>query len=448
MGAKAAGGRRALTFDDRLAIERGLNRGDRVAWIARSIGRAPKVVSGEIRRNWTDDPRGMLAARTRNICAKAGRCEARGLCGGACRMRCSRCKDLLCNSLCPEFEARPCPRLESSPFCCNACPRRVGGGCRHPYRFYEAKWAQDLADARRSDARRGIDCDPGEFEAAIAVISAGLAKGQSPAHIFAASGDSIPFGVRSLYNYLGGAKAGDLTKLDLPRAVRYKPRAKSRPGGASSIPRELLEGRRWADFCALDQADRDNAVETDTVVGRLGRDERCILALFVRRIGFQFYILLPSKSARSVVEAIDALQSVCGPRFSQMFGLVVTDRGTEFSDVERIEHGRNGVKRLSLYFCDPLQSQQKARAERCHEELRRILPKGKTNFDALTRRDMAACMSHVNSYLRGSMGWMAPIEMARLVLPPGVLDAYGVERIDPKEVNLTPHLVPHAIARP
>lgn len=28
-------------------------------------------------------------------------------------------------------------------------------------------------------------------------------------------------------------------------------------------------------------------------------------------------------------------------------------------------------------------------------------------------------MSHVNSYLRGKMDWMAPVEMARLVLPQG-----------------------------
>ena len=32
--------RRTLTYDDRLEIERGLNRGDRIAWIARTIGRA------------------------------------------------------------------------------------------------------------------------------------------------------------------------------------------------------------------------------------------------------------------------------------------------------------------------------------------------------------------------------------------------------------------------
>ena len=92
---------------------------------------------------------------------------------------------------------------------------------------------------------------------------------------------AIPFGVRSLYNYLGGAKAGDLTKLDLPRAVRYKPRSRPKAPGASAIPRGDLEGRRWADFCALDQADRDNAVEMDTVVGRSGKDEQCILTLFL-----------------------------------------------------------------------------------------------------------------------------------------------------------------------
>ena len=99
-----------------------------------------------------------------------------------------------------------------------------------------------------------------------------------------------------------------------------------------------------------------------------GRDSQCILTLFVRRIGFQFYILLPDKSATSVVEALDTLQELCGPRFSQAFGLILCDRGSEFSDAERIEHGRNGVKRLSLFYCDPLQSQQKGRCERCHEE--------------------------------------------------------------------------------
>ena len=68
MGEGEKGVRRALTYNDKLAIERGLNRGDRVSRIARSIGRAPKVVAGVVKRHWTDDPRGMLVVRTRSIC--------------------------------------------------------------------------------------------------------------------------------------------------------------------------------------------------------------------------------------------------------------------------------------------------------------------------------------------------------------------------------------------
>ena len=59
--------RRPLTYDDRLAIERGLNRGDTISWIARTIGRAPKVVREEVRRNWTADPSGHLVVQNRNI---------------------------------------------------------------------------------------------------------------------------------------------------------------------------------------------------------------------------------------------------------------------------------------------------------------------------------------------------------------------------------------------
>lgn len=365
-----------------------------------------------------------------------------------CTAPCRKCRDWLCNSLCPEFECAPCPRLDRAPYCCNACPERQGYGCSHLYRFYEASYAHDLANERRSDSRRGIDCDPEAFERAIAVISEGLALGQSPAHIIEANPGEVPFGMRSLYNYLGGAKAGTLSKLDLPRAVRYKPRSRASDAGRSpQIPRAALEGRRWSDFCALDPADQANAVEMDTVVGRLGKDSQCILTLFVRRIGFQLYVLLPDKTSGSVVSAIDTLQEVYGPRFGKVFGILLTDRGCEFADVERMEHGRNGRKRLSVYFCDPSQSQQKGRAERNHEELRRILPKGKTDFDALTGRDMAACMSHVNSYMRGSMGWVSPMDMARALFPRDMLDAYGIESIDPKEVNLTPGLVPHAIVK-
>lgn len=84
---------------------------------------------------------------------------------------------------------------------------------------------------------------------------------------------------------------------------------------------------------------------------------------------------------------------------------------------------------------------------RYHEELRRIIPKGKTNFDKLSNRDMAVCMSHVNSYGRDSLGWAAPYDLARLILPADLMDGLGIERIPANDVNLTPYLVPHAMIK-
>ena len=62
------GARRQLTYQDRVDIEAGLNRGDALSTIARTIGRAPKVVAAEVRRNWTDEPKGRLTVTTRNLC--------------------------------------------------------------------------------------------------------------------------------------------------------------------------------------------------------------------------------------------------------------------------------------------------------------------------------------------------------------------------------------------
>ena len=49
--------------------------------------------------------------------------------------------------------------------------------------------------------------------------------------------------------------------------------------------------------------------------------------------------------------------------------------------------------------------------------MRKVLPKGKTNFDALAKSDMAVLMSHVNSYARDSLNWAAPYDLEKLVAP-------------------------------
>ena len=142
-----------------------------------------------------------------------------------------------------------CPRHAEPPFCCNSCAKRLGCGCDHPYRFYEAAYAQDAADSRRSEARRGIDCTPEELEGAVSRIRDGMALGQSPAHVIA-TGPSTAFSKPGFYRYVDGGAAG-LMRIELPKAVRYRPRKRSVPKGRANIAAESLAGRTYADFCAL-----------------------------------------------------------------------------------------------------------------------------------------------------------------------------------------------------
>ena len=99
-------------------------------------------------------------------------------------------------------------------------------GCGYPYRFYEAKYADDLSKQRRRDARAGIDCDQETFERALEVISEDLENGQSPAHIIEKS-DEVPFSASTFYRLVDTGKAGKIIKLRLRRAVRYRPRKKN-----------------------------------------------------------------------------------------------------------------------------------------------------------------------------------------------------------------------------
>lgn len=193
---------------------------------------------------------------------------------------------------------------------------------------------------------------------------------------------------------------------------------------------------------------RDCAVEMDTVVGRQGRDRQRLLSLFFRLMRSRLYVLLPSGEAADVVAALARLRALCGDaEYGRLFATVLTDRGSEFSDVAGIEAAGGDRPLTRLFFCDPRQSQQKGGCERCHEELRRVLPKARTDFDALTAADAARCTSHVDSYLRDSLGWASPVAVARYVFPEGLLEALGVSEVPAAEVNLTPSLVPHAVVR-
>lgn len=428
-------------IDSRTHIERGIIRHDSMAKIARDLGVSTSSVIREIKRNRVPESPRYLIVKTRNICTRAPVCKKAGICGNGCIMFCRKCKKSLCNDICPDFLPEPCPLLERAPYCCNDCSNRYGFGCSHPYLFYDAHMANELANKRKSESRQGIDCTEEELEHINCVVTPLVLQGQSPEVIWATHGDELSIGARTYRNYVRMG-AVDIINLQLPEWHLYKPR-KKQSGRREENP--SLAGHLYEDFLRLPEEKRLKAVQMDCVEGKLG-EAPAILTMTFPRMEFQLLVYLEVENQTFVKKAFDDIQSVMGPHFSDAFEIVLTDRGEAFKNHAKLEYGKNGVKRCSVYYCDPQRSDQKADCERTHRELRRIIPKG-TSLLKFEKGDMPLIASHLNSYLKPSLNFVAPLRLAEKEGLGDLIDGFGLELLDPDEVVMKPSLIKHILAR-
>lgn len=427
-----------LSAGDRMLIEQELRDSAKFPDIARRLGVDPSTIAREIKRNRVRESPAFPVAEHRNTCLKQGSCRVRGICGNGCTQACRNCIKGLCNSLCVEYEESECPWLSKRPFVCNDCRRRFSLGCGYGYRFYDGRLAHESAERRKTESRAGIDIDREQLEKMADFVRPLLKQGQSPEHIWRNYGDQLPISLRTFYNYVEMGVFEDIVNLDLPRQVTFRPRKKQSDPPA---PRHELSGRTYEDFLELPLDAQMSAVEMDCVEGKSG-ESKAILTLLFRRFGFQIMMLLPQQSRAEVRKALDSIERLIGTKFfKEWFGVILTDRGSEFLDFEGIERSyRSGGKRCRVFYCDPMKSGQKGRCEKNHVELRKILPKG-TSFKNLTARKLAVVCSHVNSYGCPSLGGASPYQLASQVLPADLIDGLGIEKIEPKDVTMKPTIV-------
>lgn len=232
-----------------------------------------------------------------------------------------------------------------------------------------------------------------------------------------------------------------MSNMDLRRKVSYKPRQHRVPRRSTRHATK----RSHDEFLKLDSDVRDSAWEMDTVEGKK-TDAKCLLTLYHRPTSLQLALLIKDKTQPSVLGGLCLIKDALGSAeaFEQIFSLLLTDNGTEFSDEDSIADllgERDGV--VKLYYCDPRRADQKGGCERNHSEIRKLLPKGQgISFDLLTQKDSAHLMSEVNSEPRGKLCWQSPIEAFINAFGcdgKNLLDALGIEKIDPQELNLTKH---------
>lgn len=421
-----------LTFDERQTIEVSLRDHLSFKEIGQLLGKDPSTISKEIRNHYK-----VVEKSTYNPCANRRTCKHYGDICKPCKKRwgqdCKKC-DPPCYTHCPDFEEQVCLRLKKPPYVCNGCDTRQG--CKLKRHLYEAKYAQNEYEAVRSESRQGFAISSEELKRIDSIISPLIKQGQSIHQICVNNADLIMLDEKTIYNYIDAGLLS-VRNSDLPRKVRYRVRKKKKP---VRVDKKCHIGRTYEDYQAYIAANPDVAVvEMDSVEGRKGG--KVFLTIFFQSCNLMLAFIRDANTARSVTDIFNQLYVLLGhEKFTELFPVIITDRGSEFTDPLGIEFNGDGERRTHVFYCDPQRSNQKGGCEVCHEMIRRVLPK-KTSFDNLTQTDVALLMSHINSYTRKKLNDQSANQLFSFLYGRDTLTKLEIKEIPANEINLTPYLL-------
>lgn len=328
-----------------------------------------------------------------------------------------------------------CPKLLKAPFVCNGCKNRSRSCCNYPRHLYEAKAAHSDYKALLSEAREGVALNKESFYRTEEILSNAVHRGQHLYHAIKANNLSIP--VSTVYRYIHKGYYS-IANIDLPRVVKFKPR---RPHNPEYVPKCVRNGHTYAEFqeyCA--DNDINAYVELDTVIGAVGG--KVIMTLHFTAFNFMLGILLENKTAGEVSSKIRRLKSTLKERgfsFWEIFPVILTDNGGEFSCVNDIEDN-DGDASSKLFFCEPNMPSEKPRIEKNHTLFRDIVPKG-SSFDSFTQETVNLIFSHVNAVKRSNFNGKSAYDLFCFSFSEQLASVLGISHVAPTEVVQTPLLL-------
>ena len=425
--------------ETRYAIKKGLEEHLSLTEIAKELGLAGSTVSREIRNHLTVRRTGGQGLPF-NDCRKRFGCELREICEGCFKDAKCRFCNLLCVTRCRSYEKQVCERLRKPPYVCNGCVKR--SLCTLEKRLYDPAFAQKEYETAWSEAHTGLSYTEEEIRHIDRIVSPLLLKGQSPAHILQNHADELMVSESTLYRLLddGLLRARN---VDLPRKVRFRARKTPR---TFKVDKRCRMGRTYADFNAYLEGHPGTAVvQGDSVEGVKGG--KVLLTIHFVKTELMLAYIRDRNDSASVIERFKCLRKRLGmENFKKLFPVLLLDNGPEFSNPNMIEYDFDAGRHCTrIFYCDPLQSQQKGSAERNHEFIRQIIPKGRS-MDSFCQQDIELMMDHINSYRRESLGWKSPYEAFEFFYGKNILDCLGLTRIDPDDVTLKPELLKRTVA--
>lgn len=157
--------------------------------------------------------------------------------------------------------------------------------------------------------------------------------------------------------------------------------------------------------------------EMDTVVGSRGDSHKTMLVLTERRTRNEILELMPDRTAKSVVRALNRIERHYGEKlFRKLFRTITVDNGTEFSNCKGMECSRRGKEpRTKIYYCHAYSSWERGSNENQNRLVRRHIPKG-TNFDHYTSKQIKYIQKWINDYPRRIFQYRSSAELFKEAL--------------------------------
>lgn len=421
-----------ITFEERVCIQEGLKKGESFAKIAEEIGKSRSAVSREVHA------RKLYVKAKGNCCIHRSKCDLPSACktrsctiSGGCYSHCNKCR-----IDCERFEEEFCDGYERFPYICNACQKRRH--CKFSHWLYDAKHAQKLYEETLSESRKGISLSEEEFRFLDEKVVRLCKRGLSIPVIYHMNKDEMPVSERTIYTYVEN-QLFDMDHLTLRRKVQRPYRKKSGP--VLRVDKACHKQRSHEDYLSYMEQHPDKSVcQLDSVIGEKGG--KVLLTIFLTNCDLQLMYLRDRNTAASVSEIFQRLRTVLGSdRFSKIFQVLLCDRGSEFTDPVKIETDlQTGEIQCKLFYCDPMNSNQKSGCERNHEFIRYVVAKGKP-FDPYQQGDITKMMNHINSTPREKWNWLSPIELFTKLYGQETTTLLGLEKIEPDSILLRPELL-------
>lgn len=329
-----------------------------------------------------------------------------------------------------------CPKHLKAPFVCNGCEKRSSSGCHYPKRLYHAKDAQKEYEKLLVESREGIPLNKESFYETEALVSSAVRNGQHIYHIIQTN--KIPASKSTVYRHINKGYYS-ISPIDLPRAVKFKPRHSKQ---SEFVPKWAKENRTYTDFLLyLEENDISEYAEMDSVIGKV--DGKIILTLHFNAFDFMTGILLENKTAAETASKIKYLKdrlSTAGFSFSDILPVLLTDNGGEFSCVTEIENDADGMQETRVFFCEPNAPYEKPHIEKNHTLFRDIVPSG-ISFDDFTQDTVNLIFSHVNAVKRKQFHGKSAYDLFTFTYSRELASVLGISFVDPASVIQSPKLL-------